>query len=173
MFRDLFSERDTKSTAIVSVCDRYRYQLTRQWDIDKPTILFIMLNPSTADAFLDDPTIRRCVGFAKEWGYGSLSVVNLFAWKDRHPDGLLTSGDPVGRDNIDYLFRSVREAELIVCAWGNSPILKKLNINKQFNAITSINKPLHCLGLSVDGTPKHPLYLPKSTKPVQYFTNKH
>ncbi|HMI03064.1 MAG TPA: DUF1643 domain-containing protein [Pedobacter sp.] len=167
-YKSLFSQFETKSTAVISLCGRYRYSLTRRWDSNKPTLLFIMLNPSTADAWENDPTIIRCITYANDWGYGELNVVNLFGWMDSNPEGLFVTDDPIGRDNVCHIIAAVRKADLIICAWGNYPIIKKLSTEKQLQAIRSFGKPVHCLELSIDGIPKHPLYLLKSLKPILY-----
>ncbi len=92
-----------RNGAVLSADGVYRYRLWRTWDASKPTLAFLMLNPSTADATEDDPTIRRCLGFAKEWGYGSLVVVNLFALRSPNPDALRENDDPVGPENGEHL----------------------------------------------------------------------
>lgn len=89
-----------EKTAIISEDEKYRYQLSRCWDETKPRILFIMLNPSTADANIDDPTIRRVISFAKSWGYGGVYVGNLFAFRSTDPKGLKQIADPVGENNM-------------------------------------------------------------------------
>ena len=114
------------NTAILSDCGKYRYSLTRNWDSEKPKVLFIMLNPSTADADNDDPTIRRCINFAKYWGYGGLHVCNLFAYRATNPKELLHIDNPLGDQNIYHMKKLANEAEIIVCAWGNRIVLKKL-----------------------------------------------
>ena len=158
--------------AVISDCKKYRYLLSRIWDDNKPWVLFIMLNPSTADAEKDDPTIRRCIGFAKDWGYGGIYVVNLFSLRATNPKELLTAQFVIGVENEEWFRKISALANLVVCAWGNSSIVRKLQ--KQFDhgwkplSWIDKNKPLHCLGLSNNGTPKHPLYLPKNLKPMRY-----
>jgi len=82
--------------AVVDKTELYRYSLWREWNIDAPKLVFIMLNPSKADAYIDDPTLRRCIGFAKSWGFGSLTVINLFAYRSTKPSELRQVNDPVG-----------------------------------------------------------------------------
>jgi hypothetical protein len=156
-----------KKDAVISDCGQYRYSLTRIWDESKPKVLFVMLNPSTADAYNDDPTIRRCIGFAKAWGFGGLYVGNLFAYRATNPEELLKSFDPVGFMNSNHLASMSNAAEATICAWGNSKIIKKLlgNPNKVVNKLFT---DLHYLELSIDGTPKHPLYLKKNLKPIRF-----
>jgi hypothetical protein len=161
---------DVTTSAFLSDCQKYRYSLTRIWDDSKPRVLFIMLNPSTADAERDDPTIRRCIGFAKDWGYGGLYVVNLFALRATNPKELLTAPFVVGVENEKWIRRMSSLAHLVVCAWGNSSIVSKLQkrLDHTWKPLSWINKPLHYLELSNDGTPKHPLYLPKHLTPTPY-----
>ena len=109
-------------TAILSPCGRYRYRLERDLGALTATrgaVAFIMLNPSTADATTDDPTIRRCIGYARAWGYARLIVGNAYAWRSTDPAGLWTAGPgPVGPDNDQHLEQIARDAEPVVCAWG-------------------------------------------------------
>ena len=105
--------------ATISACTKYRYSLRRTWQEGGRVVCFIMLNPSTADADIDDPTIRRCVGFGKSWGYDALEVVNLFAWRETEPKFLITPSDPIGPDNDGAILEASGRAELVVCAWGS------------------------------------------------------
>ena len=158
------------ASAVLSDCGKYRYSLSRVWDEAKPRVLFIMLNPSTADAENDDPTIRRCIGFAKDWGYGGVYVVNLFSLRATNPKDLLKAPFVVGVENEKWFRRMSALAHLVVCAWGNSSIVDKLQkrLDHNWKPLSWIDKPLHYLELSNDGTPKHPLYLSKNLKPVRY-----
>jgi hypothetical protein len=153
-----------KRDAEFSSCGSYRYSLSRIWDESLPAVLFIMLNPSSADGTKDDPSIRRCISYAKDWGFGSLFVGNLFALKSTKPTGLLESTNPEGPENLKYLLKLSSHCKMIVCAWGNGTILKKLSANSPKN----LNRKLHCLKLSLDGIPCHPLYLPKDLKPIEW-----
>lgn len=153
---------DNSKGAKISECGTYRYQLWRIWDKDLPKVLFIMLNPSTADANTDDPTIRRCIGFAKSWGYGGFYVGNLFAYRSTSPKGLLDADDAFGEWNNYHLNEMAEKCDLVVCAWGNAPILKKM---KYYPTLNNISKPKHYIDLAKDGTPKHPLYLKGDLKP--------
>lgn len=163
---------DVIASAVISECGKYRYSLTRVWDENKPRVLFIMLNPSTADAEKDDQTIRRCVRFAEGWGYGGIYVVNLFSLRATNPKDLLKAPFVVGVENEKWFNRMSALAHLVVCAWGNSAIVDKLQkrLDHSWKPLSWIDKskPLHYLELSKDGTPKHPLYLPKTLKPVRY-----
>lgn len=140
----------------------YRYHLRRKW-ADGPIALFCMLNPSTATESEDDPTIRRCIGFARGWGCGSLEVVNLFAWRSFDPKELLVPlRDVVGPRNDEFIEKAAKEATYVIAAWGAFPRAK--NRGAQVVQLLSRWKPVHCLGLTKDGAPRHPLYL-KSNSP--------
>jgi len=160
----------TKKGGVLSECQTYRYRLWRIWDEVKPKVMFIMLNPSTADADIDDPTIRRCIGFAKSWGFGGLYVGNLFAYRSTQPNGLLEPDDAVGIDNNYHLQEMSKECEIAICAWGNSPILSK--IKPKHEPLKYVGIPLHYIELSKNGTPKHPLYLKSELKPVNHTFSK-
>lgn len=160
----------TSSGAIISECKKYRYQLARIWDDKKPTVTFIMLNPSTADANKDDATIRRCIGFASSWGFGGIKVVNLFPYRSTDPKELLKARNPFGDSNHRHIFSCFNNSEKTVCAWGNSAIVNKL-IKKYSLYMPLLNIPteeLHYIELANDGTPKHPLYLPKIAQLKKY-----
>ena len=141
-------------SAVFSRCGRYRYVLRREWDLTRPVVLFIGLNPSTADAQRDDPTIRRCIGFAHDLGYGSVIVANLFAFRATKPADLRRAGDPVGPRNNWWLGRLRREARLTVAAWGVHGKLRSRD--EEFLAEGG---ELYCLGRTKGGCPRHPLYL--------------
>jgi hypothetical protein len=144
----------------------YRYSLWRIWDHAIPGVLFVMLNPSTADANIDDPTIRRCIGFAKAWGYGSLEVVNLFAYRTTNPDELRKCEDPIGPENDAYIRKALSLADKVITAWGTKGAL--LNRNSVVMELLKPHDP-HCLDKSKDGHPKHPLYISADRKPIRYF----
>jgi hypothetical protein len=143
-----------KTLAEFSLCRRYRFALWRRWDFG-PQALFVMLNPSTADETTDDPTIRRCIGFAKAWGFGSLAVGNLFAFRTAKPGGLRTCVEPIGAGNDDWLVRLQAESAVTVAAWGNHGCFLDRG-----SAVRSILPDLHVLGLTKRGEPQHPLYMP-------------
>lgn len=155
------------TNAIISECSRYRFELTRRWN-DGPLLEFIMLNPSTADESVDDPTIRRCVGFAKRWGYGAIVVRNLFAWRATNPAVLANIDDPVGADNREYLART--DADCTIVAWGAHPAAVGWWNGYPFSWQSSvIERPaLFCLGTNASGSPKHPLYVPSSRTPIRW-----
>lgn len=149
-------------SAIISECGTYRYVLKRslgsvlRWY--RP-MLFIMLNPSTADAKMDDPTIRRVMEFAKRARATHLTVVNLYALRSTDPAALKTHRDPVGPENDGYILEEVAKHKQlpIIAAWGANA--SKQRANNVIELIESIGGELHCLGKNKDGSPKHPLYL--------------
>lgn len=143
----------------------YRYLLWRQWQDGLPRLVFIMLNPSRADAEVNDPTIRRCIGYAQSWGYGSLEVVNLFALMATHPGLLGQAKDPVGAECDEYILQAVKHADRVVLAWGN---WGKLYGRDQAVLNLLLPYPLYCLGCNQSGQPRHPLYLKRTLQPVSY-----
>lgn len=153
------------SFAVISDCNRYRYRLGRMWGraID-PTVLFVMLNPSTADGVTDDNTIRRCIGFAKSWGFGALLVGNKYAIRSTDPSILRTmsNSDAIGPENHSHLAHMATICSTIVCAWGN-PGGRMLP-----TALMPHAGKIHHLGLTMSGAPKHPLYLPADLKPTAW-----
>lgn len=154
------------ASAVISDCGKYRYSLTRIWDESKPKVMFIMLNPSTADGIKDDPTIRRCIGFAKSWGFGGLYVCNLFAFRSTNPKELLNTDNPFGDKNIWHTRQLLDKVEKVICAWGNEKIVDKIcGKGNSFENIYYAYDKLHFIELSKFGTPKHPLYLKSELKP--------
>ena len=151
-------------SAEISECGTYRYSLRRQW-AEGYQVLFVMLNPSTADALAGDPTIRRCVGFAKSWGFSQLAVANLFALRSTDPHVLMRCGDidPVGPRNDEAIIGLAEESTMIVAAWGNHGIF--LGRSKEVRRILGATSCLYHLGLTKSGQPRHPLYLPGDTQP--------
>ncbi|BCF97402.1 hypothetical protein PPGU19_019710 [Paraburkholderia sp. PGU19] len=147
-------------SAIISPCGTYRYLLKRQAESMSPmksTALFVMLNPSTADATLDDPTIRRCRSFAKLWNCNGLAVANLYALRSTDLGTLWSHPDPVGPDNDDYLWNIARECGDVVCAWGANA--KPERAARVASILTDAGARLWCLGMTKDGSPRHPLYV--------------
>jgi hypothetical protein len=125
--------------------------------------MFIGLNPSTADEVQDDPTIRRCIGYAKEWGYGAFCMTNIFAFRATDPRVMKTQADPVGPENDKWLTECAKDAGLIVAAWGAHGGHR----NRDEEVIKLVDN-IMCLGTTKDGYPRHPLYLPKTAKPESY-----
>ena len=135
---------------------QYRYALWRWWDRTKPYALFIGLNPSTADENVDDPTIRRCIRFAKDWGYGGVYMVNLFALRATKPNDMLVHDDPVGAENDNWVEYLAINAGVIVCAWGRDG--GYMGRDKQVKKLLD-QYELKCLKLTKHGHPWHPLYV--------------
>jgi hypothetical protein len=174
--------------ADISSCGRYRYLLEREWrgthdrknwdwwsfkdgadaDVGEPkSVLFVMLNPSTADGTEDDPTIRRCVGFAKAWKYEALAVVNLFAYRATDPKELFKAGDSIhGPRNEEVIERAARDAGIIVCAWGAHGSWGEQDETVR-GWMNEHSQKLHALGFTKHGHPKHPLYLPADATPIR------
>ena len=158
-----------KRSARISECGLYRYSLTRAWGMDGEALAFVMLNPSTADADLDDPTIRRCMSFARREGYARLMVLNLYAFQATNPKALLACEDPVGPLNNEYLAmvlsERVRRGLPTVAAWG---------VNAQLDRVRAVlnlqpDADWRCLGTTKAGHPRHPLYV-KGDQPLRPLT---
>lgn len=147
------------SGATFSPCRKYRYRLWRYWDKSKkPTITFVMNNPSTADEIDNDPTVERCEHRARMLGYGGMEVVNLFAFRSTDPDVMKSENDPVGADNNEAIIEAAKNSGRVVCAWGNhgghmdrgAEVVKLL----RKHGITP-----YCLTVTAEGHPGHPLYV--------------
>ena len=167
---------DARRTAQLSRCATYRYRLGRilveqtqrvalAWWRPPTVLAFVMLNPSTADAFSDDPTIRRCVGFAIRDGYDEVCVMNLFAGRATKPDDLFKMSDPEGPENREHWQALKESSATIVCAWGSDR--RAVPQAEKFLEVMR-GRELHCLGVSKDYRPRHPLYL-KADVPLQSF----
>ncbi|GET43882.1 DUF1643 domain-containing protein [Microseira wollei] len=155
-----------KQGATIDPTGLYRYSLWREWDANAPRVAFVMLNPSRADADTDDPTLRRCLSFARSWGYGSLEVVNLFAYRAPRPDILRLVSDPIGPENDRYLKQAVELADKIIVAWGNRGSLS--NRAKIVSSWLMSRENLYCLGITQTGHPRHPLYVRSNTTLLSY-----
>ena len=157
--------------ALVSQDSRYRYWLSRIWDWSKPILVFVMLNPSTADAHVDDQTIKRICYFAAREGYGGVWVVNLYAFRSTFPAELQMATDPFGRDNPRHLLYVMQAARFfgtkVVCAWGAHEAAEEpaayFRNHAAYHRVT-----LWCLGKTKNGSPKHPCRLPNSTQMEVY-----
>lgn len=144
-------------TASFSPCRAYRYDLTRSWYEGYGEVAFIGVNPSTADETKDDPTIRRCIGFAKSWGFSGLHMLNLFAFRATDPKDMKKADDPIGPDNDAYILSVANECTAIIAAWGVNGTHR--GRDKQ---VRELVKDLNVLRLTKAGHPCHPLYLPKT-----------
>jgi hypothetical protein len=156
------------SDAIISECGKYRYSLTRTWDGSLPVACFIGLNPSTADASKDDPTIRKCVGFARRWGCGGIEMVNLFAFRATQPSDMKKAADPVGPLNDLYVCEAAARCRPLVAAWGANGGFKGRDVGL-LGLLRSSGREVACLKLTRDGFPWHPLYVPYASDPVPYL----
>lgn len=158
--QSLFQEGDFRTGALFSPCRTWRYALWRSWSAGS-RVAFIGVNPSTADEHQDDPTIRRCIGFAKHWGYDGLVMLNLFAYRTPYPSVMKVFQDPIGPDNDSAIERLASACSLRIAAWGvNGTFLGRDETVKHM--MTRIGKPLSCLGRTAAGHPRHPLYVPKT-----------
>lgn len=150
-----------KRKAVISDCGAYRYTLSREWGDEKPCV-FVMLNPSTADAEVDDPTIRRCIGFARREGCGSLWVVNLFAFRATSPEDMKRARDPVGPENdwtLKRTFETAREHRSpVIAGWGAHGTLNARHLRAHAMA-KEADLQLQCFGVTASKQPKHPLYI--------------
>lgn len=156
-----------KRSAVFSTDNQFRYELVRTWDNGHEPLVFIMLNPSVADDVDDDPTIRRCIGFAKNAGYGGIHVVNLFGWIATYPDqlrGRIRSGmDCVGPDNDGAIRRAVAIGP-VCAAWGLCPSWAEMRVEYVHRSLVNPARNLFVLGLTRDGHPRHPLYCPGDSR---------
>lgn len=173
------------SSAVMSGDNQHRYELVRAWDTKKPQVMFIGLNPSRADSITNDPTIRRCINFASDWGYGSMSFLNLYSYRTPYVSTVPKKDNGVwwpllpavsGYGNVApyavgplcdfYLEKNITESARVIICWGrwsflagrDQLVLKMIPPQKRY-----------CLGLNNNGTPKHPLYLPSITQPELVF----
>lgn len=152
-----------RDNAIFSECRTYRYALWRWWDKTKSSALFIGLNPSTADETKDDPTIRRCIRFARDWGYGGLCMANLFAFRATDPKVMKKCRFPVGSENTNWLMRLSEQSAVVVFAWGTHGGHEERDM-----VISDLIPGGMCLGKTKNGHPRHPLYIKADTKLEAY-----
>jgi hypothetical protein len=157
----LFTPGAEVSAAEFSPCRRYRYTLWRRWDAGKPYCQFVGLNPSTADETHDDPTVRRCIDFAKRWGYGALCMTNLFAFRATDPEVMKAAEEPVGLMNDAWLKDVAARAGVVVAAWG----VHGDHLDRARRALPLLGQ-VRCLGLTKEGHPRHPLYVRADTELV-------
>lgn len=148
-----------KSGAIFSPCRTWRYQLWREWDKSKHKIMFVGLNPSTADETKDDPTVRRCINYAKAWGFGGMFMMNIFAFRATDPQDMKAVHLPIGPENDAYLLRTAAMSPLLIAAWGTHGVYR--DRGNQVIELLDEKFRLYCMGKTKDGFPKHPLYLRK------------
>lgn len=158
-----------ESTAEFSPCRQYRYVLWRRWgDLlsgNGKYLMVIGLNPSTADETADDPTIRRCIDFAKRWGFSALCMTNLFAWRDTLPENMKKAAEPIGIENDGYLVELGDAAGMVLAAWG-----KHGSHMGRAKKVLAHLTTVHALKVNKDGSPMHPLYVKGDTVPMVYAT---
>jgi hypothetical protein len=151
---------DIDKGATLSKCRTWRYALWRKWDVrpESKMVAFIGLNPSTADESNDDPTIRRCKGFAKRWGFGGMYMLNAYAFRATEPKDMIAARDPVGDKNYHFICEYSKLAELVVACWG-----VHCDSDHGHSVCRSVGKTVMCLGKTKHNRPKHPLYLKSDT----------
>ncbi len=154
-----------KTGAVFDRSRKYRYNLWREWDDARPRVAFVMLNPSRADASINDQTIATCIGFAKALGYGGMEVVNLFAYRSTDPANLKLARDPVGKENDTYILKACSRADVTIAAWGNHGSLRQRSMEVEQ---LLENRALLCFGITKLGHPRHPLYMKRSTELLEY-----
>jgi hypothetical protein len=145
----------------------YRFRLSRVWDPDAPRICFVMCNPSTADASVLDPTVRRCAGFARDWGAGSFEVTNVFALRSTDPARLRQVADPVGPGNDRAIEAAASAADVVVCAWGIHAAHGGRH-DRVLALLRGAGVTPMALAVTRAGYPGHPLYLPRTATPVPF-----
>ena len=149
-----------ESGADFSDCRMYRYTLWRTWDDSKSKVMFLGLNPSTADEVKNDPTVTRCINYSKSWGYGGMYMMNIFSFRTTYPIELKKAKNPIGKDNDYWIQKIYRRVDKCIGAWGNDGDFKRRS-----NEIFKIIPKIYCLKLNQSGQPAHPLYLKSNLKP--------
>jgi len=150
--------------ATFSMCRTWRYELRRIWDDRKPFVLFICLNPSTADETKNDPTVTRCIKYAERWGYGGMVMANIFAFRATKPKVMKAFHAPIGPENDRYLKQLHSMAGITICAWGNHGKFK----NRGIEVYSFLRSP-YCLKTTGSGHPGHPLYLRADARPTPFY----
>lgn len=151
-------------SATFSACRTFRYTLTRTWPAGCGTVNFVGLNPSTADELTDDPTIRRCMGYAKTWGFDSLRMLNLFAFRATDPKDMMAAADPVGPENDEHFRVHLSKYGTNIAAWGAGGWYR----GRGPFILDIFGDRLKVLRLTKCGHPAHPLYLPKTLTPIEW-----
>jgi hypothetical protein len=152
--------------AVFDQTEAYRYTLGRRWAPGGRRVCFCLLNPSTADASVLDPTLTRCFGYARQWGYQAMDVTNVFALRSTDPKGLREVEDPIGANNDAHIVELARDADLVVVGWGTHA-----RLNERHSQVIELLRgvcEMTCLGVTKDGFPKHPLYLRKDLEPTAF-----
>lgn len=157
-------------TAVISSCEQYRYRLGRVWS-HEPLALFAMLNPSDGDDIIDDPTLVRCMNYAKDWGYGGIDVVNLFAYRTKKPKILFAARrnlgvDIIGPDNSTHISNALAMAGIVIAAWGANARRESERVREFKGQASMMGRDLYCLATTeVWGEPRHPLMLKVGLQP--------
>ena len=154
---------DRRSGAVFDPTRRYRYSLWRVWERSAGVVLWIMLNPSTADESVLDPTLRRCQDYARRWGFGGFEVANLYAYRSPNPDDLWRQDDPVGPLNDRAILLHCAQAKLVMVGWGGKAKSDRVSAIQTLLPIGTM-----CLRKNADGSPVHPLYQPKTLEPIPW-----
>jgi len=151
--------------AVFSPCKQYRYRLWRYWDRSKPLLVFLMLNPSTADELTNDPTVERCERRARAMRFGGLEVVNIFAYRATDPKVMKAQDDPVGPGNDQAILEAVRGAGMVICAWGSHGKHRGRS-EEVLRLLREHHVTPYCLQSCNDGQPGHPLYVGYDVQPI-------
>jgi hypothetical protein len=157
-------ERKLITTVLISKDDKYRYVLSRIFNESLPLIAFVGLNPSTADDEKDDPTIQRCLNYARDWGYGGFYMLNLFACRTPYKYELLKVPDPIGPENDSHIKSVIQKVDKVICCWGNLGSFK----GRSMDFLIKLEKQAYCLNINASGEPSHPLYLRSDARPFIY-----
>lgn len=158
-----------RSSAVFSDCRQYRYVLHRRWQYDQPSrsVLFLLMNPSTATEDVDDPTVRKCRLYTEQWGYNHLIITNIMAYRATHPKLLLDVADPVGPDNMRRVACLITmQRPFVVCGWGRIPPKLRYAEAQAMQMLRDCQP--HVLRLSKSQRPWHPLYLPNDSVPFAW-----
>lgn len=160
--RTVTNDGDGYSGATFSLCGRYRYKLWRNWGDQKRVVAFCGLNPSTADHQQNDPTVTRCINYAKSWGYSGMYMLNLFAWRDTDPKAMKAAPEPIGAENNRIILEVAKSVDKLVCAWGTHGSHQGRD-KVVMELLRDVN--LYALRVTKGGHPQHPLYLPGDLVP--------
>lgn len=158
-----------RKRAFISACGKYRYGLARQWDESKPSVAFMLLNPSTANAEVDDPTVRRCIDYANSWDYGGIYIVNVCPYRSTDPKALpkVDIPDEIYDKNALHIAAVYKVVDKFIAGWGNSLPLSFIQKSGYIIKTLLERKKLFMLAENKDGSPRHPLYLKKDLMPQQ------
>ncbi len=151
------------SGATLSKCRKYRYVLWRKWNKSLPTIMFIGLNPSTANEHENDPTILKCINYSKNWGFGGFYITNLFAYRTFSPAILKKNNSPVGQKNNYWILKTSKLTKKTIACWGDHGTFQDRDVQ-----VKKLISQLYCININKTGQPSHPLYQKSNLKPILY-----